>query len=147
MKKFFATRLVTILIAVLAVTLVSGVVTLAANMTPKALPITGAIIAANPDIAFFSDAACTVPVSQLNYGDMIQGTAYPMDVYVKNIGNKALITQIWTSDLDPAVGTLTLPSGISTIAVNASTKVTITFTPKVGGPLGPLPIISVGATY
>ncbi len=136
--KFFKTRIGTILITALISTLIFGGLTLAATF-PKTLSGQGNVIAGNPDIAFFSDAACTTPLTQpIVIPDVIQGeVANSVPFYIKNVGNKTFSTVTFSNDLASGVGTLTGSQNNFVLAKGASVATGLTITASASGTTGP----------
>ncbi len=147
MKRFLGTRIATIIITVLVCTIVMAGAAFAANFS-KALPAEGNVVTANPDLAFYSDSACTQVITTLGFGDVVQGDTSAVDVYIKNVGNKNLTSVTGTSDLSTEVGTINYSLNNFQVAKGANTKVTITFAPKIGGTFGPVtPTITYSGSY
>jgi hypothetical protein len=147
LKKFFKTRLATIIITVLVVSLVSGVAVFATSYS-KDLPSTGKIVSATPDLAFFSDVTCQTPVTNIAWGDIVQGDQKVVTIYVKNIGNKNMTAITYASSLTGDVGTMTYSTNQFLLNKGASQQLTITLNTFVTGTLGDIsPVITFSGTY
>ncbi len=147
MKKFFGTRLATIIIAVMAVMLISSVAVAAASYS-KDLPGTGKIVSATPDLAFYSDSTCTTPVTALAWGDIIQGDQKVITVYVKNVGNKNIASINYATTLPADVGTMTYNINSLSLDKGASQPLTITLKASITGTTGDIsPTITFTGTY
>ena len=84
--------------AMLAITLmsigVSGLLT-----TSKTLDTSGSIMAIN--IGVYSNSACTIPISSLDWGTPEPGDIVTRTVYLKNTGNADMILNMYVSNWSP----------------------------------------------
>ena len=53
-------------------------------------------------VEVFWDAACTSPVSQIDWGELEPGQSKDTPVYIKNTGNAAMTLSMYTSDYLPS---------------------------------------------
>lgn len=128
------TRLGIIMVTMLVCMVIfSGIAYASTNYT-KQVPTSGMILKANPGITVYSDVACTIQVTSLTFPNLDAGNTEVLPtLYIKNTGNKALLPVVFSSDLNPAYGTLTTNLGTNSLPVGASTTAILTLTTLVNG--------------
>jgi hypothetical protein len=96
LPKFGTTATVTLILSgiILAAT-AAGLLT-----TTQTVPSTGTITAIN--LGVYSDQACTVPLSSLNWGSLSPGASTTQTIYIKNTGNVAETLTLSTTNWNPA---------------------------------------------
>lgn len=108
----------------------------AAGTFNKEAAVTGKVIANNPNLALFSDSACTIPLTAISFPDTNQGESSTVNVYLKNIGNKEFSGVIYTSALNPAVGTISLVNPLYAMGVNTTQQATLRLNVLANGTVG-----------
>lgn len=148
MKKFLGTRLATILITTLVVTVALSSIAYGAGVFNKPVTASATIIAGVPDLAFFSDQAMSEPITSIAFGEVKQGAAKQITIYVKNNGDLNLSSIAITDNLTAEVGNLTsVPTSITSLTKGQSTSVTFTLTPSVTAALGDIaPTVTFAGT-
>jgi hypothetical protein len=83
--------------------------TYAAITVSKSVTTTGTIVA-SPGLSLFSDSACTVPLTTLNWGSISPGGTVTKTVYIKNTGGTSMSLGLTASNWNPssANGPLTI---------------------------------------
>lgn len=81
--------------------LIGSAVTFAVLTSQRAIPSAGLIVAVN--VGVYSDAACTLNVTSIDWGSVYPGGSVSRMVYVKNTGNVPLTLSMSTSGWNPAV--------------------------------------------
>lgn len=80
--------------------MVGSAVTFAVLNAQRTIPSTGLIVAVN--VGVYSDAACTVNLTSIDWGSVYPGGSVSRTVYVKNTGNAALSLSMTTLAWSPA---------------------------------------------
>jgi hypothetical protein len=119
-------------LTILAMTLILlalTVSTYAAISVNKSINTSGSI-AASPGLGVYSDSACTVPITTIDWGSISPGGTVTNTVYVKNTGGSSLTLSMAASNWNPtsANGPLTITWNKSgtTLTSGQSTAATIT---------------------
>jgi hypothetical protein len=66
-------------------------------MASKIIANSGTIFVASPDIGIYSDAACTLIISALAWGNLEPSSVTTKQFYVKNLGNVPMVLSSATS--------------------------------------------------
>lgn len=147
MKIFLGTRLFVIVSTMLVCLLAFGVFSYAAGTFNKPVAATASISASNPDLGVYSNAACTIPVTEVNFANVTSGEPATITIWVKNTGNKAFTGAVVSSDLDSAIGAVTA-SVVPALAKNGVSQVTLTLTtPVLSENVSPNFTINVDCNY
>ncbi len=125
MKKFIGTRLGVALIAVITCMLICSTVAYAAGVFTKDVPATASIKATTPGLTLYTSATYTTEVTSLNFGNINSGESRTIEVFIKNTGNKGFSSITVTSNLDSAVGTITV-TGLQSLPVGNAYPISIT---------------------
>jgi hypothetical protein len=80
---------------------VGSAVTLAVLNVQRAIPLSGLVVAVN--VGVYSDAACTLNLTSIDWGNVYPGGSVPRTVYVRNSGNVPLSLGTSTGSWSPAV--------------------------------------------
>jgi hypothetical protein len=92
---------------------------------------TGTIVA-SPDLDLYSDSACTVPLTAINWGSITPGGTSTTTLYVKNTGGVSSTLSLGTTNWNPttANGPLTISwnKQNTVLAPGQSTAATLTLT-------------------
>jgi hypothetical protein len=147
--KFLKTRLAVILItAILTIVLVGGGMILAGTIS-KPLTGTVTVVAANPVLNVYADAACTQPLSSFDLGSVIQNeTSSSFTFYIKNEGNKPVGSITVTSDFGSPNGTFLVVAKPTSLDKNVSGQIVIRASIAETCPPGALTInVTVGCVY
>jgi len=75
--------------------------TFAAITTSQTVPSYGAV-SASASLGLYSDSACTIPLSPVNWGTLTPGSAATRTIYVKNAGDLSLTLGMTASNWSPA---------------------------------------------
>lgn len=95
-------KIAILLFALAAISVVLTYTTYAALSSNKTLDSAGNI-KVSPNLGIYQDSACTVPVTDINWGSVTPGTSISQTMYVKNIGQgTSLALSLATSNWNPA---------------------------------------------
>lgn len=125
MKKFLGTRIGVIIVTALACVVAFSGAAFAANFQ-KDIPATVNIKANNPDLAFYQDSACMVPITNVSFGDISQGLSGSQTIYVKNTGNVILTNITLASNMPETQGTVSMGFSFFALMKDASKEITLT---------------------
>lgn len=146
MKFLKDNKIAAVIIACLMVVLLGGVA-YAATFS-KQLPTHGNIVAPSGQIETYADEAGNSPVSEIAWGDVLQGQSVSYSFYVKNLGNMNLTNVAITSNIDTNYATLTFDNSSFALDKGASKMVTATLAAKSSGSTGAIsPTITITGTY
>lgn len=115
-----------ILLTIVICMVVFGSFAYASGTFQKDIPATVNIKSYSPDMAFFSNAACTIPLTNVSFGDVMQSKSAMKAIYVKNVGNVILNNVSLATDMPPTQGTVTMNAAPFSLAVTGSRQVEIT---------------------
>ena len=80
---------------------VGSAVTLAVLNVQRAIPSSGLVVAIN--VGVYSDSACTLNLTSIDWGNVYPGGSVPRTIYVKNTGNAPITLSVTTTAWNPAV--------------------------------------------
>ena len=63
---------------------------------------TGTLIVPNDHLGVYADAACTQPVTAINWGSLAAGEQTTFAVFLRNIGNMSCVLQLDVMNWNPA---------------------------------------------
>jgi hypothetical protein len=89
----------TLAIAVTGLVLTMTVLVSGLLIASQKIPNTGNVKAIGVDV--YSDSACTIPITLIEWGTVNPGTTKNFTIYVKNEGNVAIMLSIETDNWDP----------------------------------------------
>ena len=119
--------------AIIAIALAGAILTvttLAALSVSQNLNSSVTVSAIN--LAIYSDSACTVPLTSINWGTLSLGSNNPTTIYIKNTGTMPETLTMTTGSWSPANGnsylTLTWNAENTVLAVGTSTAAVLTLT-------------------
>lgn len=124
----------------LALTVVIAALSLGVNAAlqqTKAIPGQGRVIVFN--VEAYEDSAFTIPLTNIDWGELEPGQTANKTIYLKNTGNKAATLTLTTEDWAPAAAesaiTVTWNKQGAVIAAKstASATITITISPSITG--------------
>ena len=122
-------KIIVIALTIIALSLVGT--TLAAITVNQNLTSTGSI-ATTANIGVYSDAACTNPLTNINWGSRSAGNTATQTVYVKNTGTSSLTLTLATTNWNPTVAsnyiTVSWNRQGTLLTAGQSTTATITLT-------------------
>lgn len=129
MKRFLKKRFLGIPILVILLTVVTAVAVLAATILT--IPSHVKIVEAPPppltyDIEAYSDSECTLPLTFIEWGEIVKGENKVKTVYIKNVGTGNASVSVSTPD--PGVRDSDLTGGPVTVAAGASAAFELTLT-------------------
>jgi hypothetical protein len=78
------------------------VTTYAALTTTTTISATGTVITTSPNLGVYSNSACTITLSTINWGSILAGTNTTQTVYVKNTGTGTITLSLAASNWNPA---------------------------------------------
>jgi hypothetical protein len=108
MLKLMKSKVISALVLVaLVVSCLFGGQVLASTLFPVTLPCTMTVDASNPNLGIFSDTACTVPLTSINWGTVKQGKNYTQTIYINNTGDYNFAGVVCNNNLPASVGTIT----------------------------------------
>jgi archaellum component FlaG (FlaF/FlaG flagellin family) len=81
--------------------IVGSAVTLAVLNVQRAIPSSGMVVAVN--VGVYSDAACTLNLTSIDWGSVYPGGSVPRTIYVKNTGNTPITLSMTTTSWNPAI--------------------------------------------
>ena len=79
---------------------VGSAVTLAVLNVQRAIPSSGMVVAVN--VGVYSDAACTLNLTSIDWGSVYPGGSVPRMIYVKNTGNVPMTLSMTATGWNPA---------------------------------------------
>ena len=92
--------LMLVVVACLIGMAIGSTVTLAVLNVQRAIPSTGLVVAVN--VGVYSDAACTLNLTSIDWGSVYPGGSVPRTIYVKNTGNAPITLSMTTASWNPA---------------------------------------------
>jgi formate hydrogenlyase subunit 4 len=116
---------------------VGSAVTLAVLNVQMAIPSSGLVVAVN--VGVYSDAACTLNLTSIDWGSVYPGGSVSRTIYVKNTGNVpmtlSMITTAWTPASAAGQINVTWDKENATLNPGQSTSATLTLTvsPSISG--------------
>ncbi len=123
-----------ILLAISIASLAAVIATAGVLTTQETLSTTGTITAIN--LGVFSDAACTTPITSINWGATSPGQQTTRTIYLKNTGNVAetlsMATNTWSPSNAISYLTVSWSPGTTSLAVGAVTPATLTLAANTG---------------
>ena len=129
MEQINAKRTVIIVVAACFIGMVVGsAVTFAFLTSQKSIPSTGMVLAVN--VGVFSDAACTLNLTSIDWGSVYPGGAVPQTIYVKNTGNSPMTLSMTTTSWNPAIaaGQINVAWDKENVVLNAGQSTSATLT-------------------
>jgi hypothetical protein len=118
------------ILAIVVVGLVLTLTTVGLVSVNQTVPSTGTITTVN--VGVYSDSACTLPLTSIDWGTISPGTTVTRTIYVKNTGNTQITLSMTTNSWNPtsANGPITLTWDKEGAKLNAglSTAATLTLT-------------------
>ena len=81
--------------------IVGSAVTLAVLNVQRAIPSSGLVVAVN--VGVYSDAACTLNLTSIDWGNVYPGGSVPKTIYVKNTGNAPITLSMTTASWNPTI--------------------------------------------
>lgn len=118
--------LATALTAIIMTTLVFGLLSTSHRIQNQVS------VRATIGIGVYSDQACTIPLTTINWGEVIPGQSYQRTLYVKNLGNirvkLSMAVGNWTPSSASSYLSLTWNRGDYVLEVGASVGATLTMT-------------------
>jgi hypothetical protein len=122
------------LIALSTATLLLVVTTAGLLTTTQTLSSTGTITSVN--LGVYSNSACTIPLTTINWGSVTPGSQATQTIYIKNTGNVAetltMASNSWSPSNAGSYLTITWSPAQSNLAAGASTSATITLSASSG---------------
>ena len=101
MEQVNAKRVLMFVVAACLVGMVVGsAVTMAVLNEKRAIPTSGSVVAVN--VAVYSDSACTLNLTSINWGFVYPGDSVSRTIYVKNGGNIPLTLSMAAAGWNPA---------------------------------------------
>ncbi len=123
-----------IILAICIASLATVIATAGVLTTQQTLSTTGTITAIN--LGVYSDAACTVPITSINWGATSPGGQTTKTIYLKNTGNVAetlsMATNSWSPSNAMSYLTVSWTPGTTSLAVGAVTPATLTLAANAG---------------
>src|SRR3972149_4448739 len=102
MKQVNAKRVALFVVAACLVgMLVGSAVTFAVLNVQRAIPSSGMVVAVN--VGVYSDSACTLNLTSIDWGSVYPGGSVPRTIYVKNTGNAPITLSMTTTAWNPAI--------------------------------------------
>ena len=103
-------------------------VTLAVLNVTRAIPSSGLIVAIN--VGVYSDAACTLNLTSIDWGNVYPGDSVSRTIYVKNTGNAPIALSMTTASWNPAsaAGQITVTWDKENALLNAGQSTSATLT-------------------
>ena len=80
---------------------VGSAVTFAVLKVQRAIPSMGLVVAVN--VGVYSDSACTLNLTSIDWGSVYPGGSVPKTIYVKNTGNAPITLSMTTTSWNPTV--------------------------------------------
>jgi hypothetical protein len=119
--------------AILAITMVALILTVTTAgllSVSQSVSSSGSITTVN--VGVYSDSACTLPLTSINWGTISPGTTVTKTIYVKNTGNTQITLSMTTNGWSPTSAngplTLTWNKEGTTLSAGISTAATLTLT-------------------
>lgn len=116
------------LIAVAVTLIILTLTTTGLLSVNKTIPSSGTITAIN--VGVYSDSACTIELTSINWGIISPGNSVNTTIYLKNTGNAPITLSTTTTNWNPANAdgpiTLTWNREGTTLSVNQVTTATLT---------------------
>ena len=117
--------------------LVGSAVTLAVLNVQRAIPSSGLVVAIN--VGVYSDAACTLNLTSIDWGSVYPGGSVSHTVYVKNIGNVPMTLSMAATGWNPAgaAGQINVTWDKENVVLNSgqssSATITLSVSPSISG--------------
>src|SRR3990170_2390237 len=107
---------------------VGSAVTLAVLSVQRAIPSSGMIVAVN--VGVYSDVACTLNLTSIDWGSVYPGGSVSRTIYVKNTGNVPMTLSMTTASWNPAgaAGQITVAWDKENVILNAGQSTSATLT-------------------
>ena len=136
-------------VPVLAIALAGLVLTMtaiAAVSDSQILPFSGTITTVN--VEAYTDAACTIPCTSLNVGNVAPGSTTTQTIYIKNAGTIPMTLTMATSNWSPTTASsyLTISWNRQNYDLNAGQSVQATITLTAAASTGSLTTFSCSVT-
>ena len=132
MKKFFGlkTKLSILIIMIVASLLISTSAFAAGALLTKTVSASFTVVAKVPNLEFYSDEACTTPLTSINFGTHLhQGdTSSPVSIWVKNTGEVDFTAVNVTTTLSSIQGAITFTPGSFPLTQGGVSKVDLSLT-------------------
>jgi len=108
--------------------LVGSAVTFAVLNVQRAIPSTGLVVAVN--VGVYSDAACTLNLTSIDWGNVYPGGSVSRTIYVKNTRNAPITLSMTTASWNPAgaAGQITVAWDKENAVLNAGQSTSATLT-------------------
>jgi len=108
--------------------LVGSAVTFAVLNVQRAIPSTGLVVAVN--VGVYSDAACTLNLTSIDWGNVYPGGSVSRTIYVKNTRNAPITLSMTTASWNPAgaAGQITVAWDKENAVLNAGQSTLATLT-------------------
>ena len=102
MEQVNAKRVAIFVVSACLIGMVLGsAVTLAVLNVQRAIPSSGLVVAVN--VGVYSDAACTLNLTSIDWGSVYPGGSVPRTIYVKNTGNAPITLSMTTTSWNPTI--------------------------------------------
>jgi hypothetical protein len=131
------------IIAIVILGLVLTVTTAGLLSVSQSVSSSGTVTTVN--VGVYSDSACTLPLTSINWGTISPGTTVTRTIYVKNTGNTQITLSMTTNGWNPtsANGPLTLTWNREGATLNAGISVAATLTLSVSSSISSITTFSV----
>ena len=120
-------KLLVIILTIIAVTLTAST---AAVLNVNQSVSTAGTVTTTPNIGVYSDSACTINITSINWGPIAAGGSANQTVYVKNTGTGTMTLSLGTNNWSPAGAssymTVTWNQGGTQLTAGQSVAATIT---------------------
>ena len=129
MEQVNAKRAALFVVAACLVGMVVGsAVTFAVLNVQRAITSTGLVVAVN--VGVYSDSACTLNLTSIDWGSVYPGGSVPRMIYVKNTGNAPITLSMTTASWNPgiAAGQITVAWDKENAVLNAGQSTSATLT-------------------
>lgn len=130
MRHTTSNTIVTVVSVIFAVMLIAATtVAVAVIVSQKAVPSSG-VTTTNPNIGLYSDAACTQPLTTLQWGTINAGSSTQQTIYIKNTGTGSMTLSIAVTNWAPIDAnntiTITMDKTGATLTAGQSTAAILT---------------------
>jgi hypothetical protein len=131
------------IIAITMVALILTVTTAGLLSVSQSVSSSGSITTVN--VGVYSDSACTLPLTSIDWGTISPGTTVTRTIYVKNTGNTQITLGMTTSGWSPtsANGPLTLTWNRQGVTLSAGASAAATLTLSVSSSISGITTFSV----